>query len=96
MARYGLHRPAAQSCWGLQAWPQEPQCAGSVARSTQAPPQLAWVGRAQVAAQLPSEQTCPGAQAFPQAPQFCGSLSVRTQRLPQSEVPTSWQTHAPN
>jgi hypothetical protein len=80
------------ACWHVppeQAWPagqvvvQNPQCAGSVFRSTQLVPQRLNPA-AHVGWQVPVAQVWPAAQALPQEPQFLGSLerSVQTAAAP--------------
>ena len=66
--------------------PKAPQCARSVAGSTQRPPQIsspAW----QLAAHAPAEHTWPAVQAVAQAPQWPGSTERSTQRASHIESP---------
>jgi hypothetical protein len=70
----------------------EPQCAASVARSTQLVPH-ATVGGAHWHA--PPTQTSPAPQTFPQRPQFCTSVLRFTQLALHAVVPPGQDAHAP-
>ena len=73
--------PWLQTFPAAQAFPQEPQFAGSFASFVQkAPgplPQASGVAAGQ--AQLPFAQAWPAGQAFPQAPQLLASVEVVAQ-----------------
>jgi hypothetical protein len=75
----------------MQAWPppqavsQLPQWFGSVATSTQVPPQLVCPGAVQP--QLPLRQVWPAPHAFPQLPQFDESVRTSVQVSPHASKP---------
>ncbi len=80
-----------------QAWPHEPQLAGSVFTSTQAPLQRVRPV-AQVCWQVPALHVCPAGQTLPQIPQFDGSLEVSVQTVFAPDGHTclgGLQTHCP-
>src|SRR5579884_1180626 len=79
-------QPPPRQTWSLlQALPQPPQLAGSVAVLTQVPPQAASPCWAQDGAvQAPPLQT-PLAQPLPHAPQFAGSLARLAQTFPPAQ-----------
>jgi hypothetical protein len=79
------HPPLTQVWPLVQAVAQLPQCCGSFATLTQAPPQLR-SAPGQVAMQAPALQLGvppSAAQTVPQAPQLLGSLPRITQVVPQ-------------
>jgi hypothetical protein len=68
---------AAQVAFAPQSFVQLPQCAGSVARSTQEPEQLVGVGLTQLGTQPPAWQSgVPPEQVPAHEPQCVGSLLV--------------------
>jgi hypothetical protein len=79
-------QPPLTQVWSLvQAVAQAPQCWGSLASLTQAPPQLSSLP-GQAATQAPPLQLGvppSAAQTVPQAPQSLGSLAKTTQVVPQ-------------
>ena len=79
--------PAEQACPAGQVVVQDPQCAGSVFKSTQVVPQRVKPA-AHVGWQVPVAQAWPAAQAVPQEPQFLGSLerSVQTAAAPVPQI----------
>jgi len=87
--------PPKQIWPAAQALPQEPQFAGSVCASTQAPLQYASPGeqaRARMKKQFPAAQpgtnpACPCGQTLPQVPQLFTSLCRSAQLPPQSVCP---------
>jgi len=74
------HAPPEQPWPAGQVVVQDPQCAGSVFRSTQLVPQRVSPAT-QVAWQDPDAQVWPAAQAVPQEPQFLGSLETSVQTV---------------
>src|SRR4051812_13752648 len=87
--------PELQLCPLAQAWPQEPQLAGSVPRFTGAPPGVHWVVLTLV--QVPAVQTCCAPQTFPQPAQLSWLVFLSTQAPLQARLLGAVQvvTHAP-
>jgi len=81
--------PAAEQTVAKQAMPQEPQCPGSEARSTQAPPQSERPG---AQSQAPRRQVERVSQVTPQAPQLAGSSAGSTHWSAQRTSPTGQVT----
>jgi hypothetical protein len=85
------HIPSWQVAWplagSLQATPHAEQLPGSVAVSTQRPPQL--LPLAQLEPQLPALQTSPAAHGRSQPPQCLGSPDTSTHRSPHLTKPGS-------
>lgn len=79
------HDPAMQAWPPPQACSQLPQWSGSVAVSTQAPPQLVWPGAVQP--QLPLRQIWFAPHRFPQLPQFAESVWTSVQLSSQMTRP---------
>jgi hypothetical protein len=74
--------PALQTLPGGQAFPHAPQCRGSLARSTHAPPHDA-LPSAQ--AQVAFAHIDAGEQVWPHRPQSSGFVAVSTQLAPQRD-----------
>jgi hypothetical protein len=85
-----VHTPASQLAPGLQTFPQLPQLNSSVARSTQAPPQVSGVAVGHE--QTPLAQTPCVAHFEPQAPQCVASV-LRSTHASLQAVLSQW--HAP-
>ena len=82
-----VHDPCTHVVPWAQAWPQDPQLAGSVPVSTQALPQAVVPGAVQE--HLPPAQVSAAEQAVVQLPQWSWSVWGSTQAVPQLVSPTA-------
>ena len=82
-----VHEPSTQVVPSEQAWPHDPQLAGSVLVSTQSAPHAVVPGAAHE--HLPPAQVCSAEHAVPQLPQWVRSVWVSTQAVPQLVRPTA-------